>query len=146
VEHARRPPQPLRLPARAGVGRLAAAVAEGEPVVVAGPQRDLAGEAAVPLGVEDRAAGQDARRVRRPDPELRPAPAAGNRSQPPQARPSSHTTASGGSTSSADHGCPCHGDGSASTPPRLPTLEPPYSSESVLSASRQRPPCGSPSR
>jgi hypothetical protein len=37
----------------------------------------------------------------------------------------SHTTDSGGSVSSAENGWPCQGTPSASTPPKLPTPEPP---------------------
>ena len=37
----------------------------------------------------------------------------------------SHTTPSGGSVTSAEHGWPCHGSGSAATPPRLPVSVPP---------------------
>ena len=37
----------------------------------------------------------------------------------------SQTTPSGGSVTSAENGCSCHGTGSDSTPPRLPTSDPP---------------------
>ena len=57
-----------------------------------------------------------------------------------------HSTPEGGSRNAADAGRPCHICGSASTTPRLPTPDPPYSSASVLSTSRQRPVNGSPTR
>ena len=41
---------------------------------------------------------------------------------------------------------PWSGVGLASTPPRLPWPEPPYSGASVLNTSRQRPPPGTPMR
>ena len=37
----------------------------------------------------------------------------------------SQRTASGGSVTSAENGCSCHGRASHATPPRLPTSEPP---------------------
>ena len=37
----------------------------------------------------------------------------------------SQTVPSGGAATVAEYGCPCHGVSSASTPPRLPTPEPP---------------------
>jgi hypothetical protein len=42
----------------------------------------------------------------------------------------------GGTVSAMEYGRPCHGVGSAMTPPELPILDPPYSTESVLMSSR----------
>jgi hypothetical protein len=52
----------------------------------------------------------------------------------------------GGSVTSAELSCPCHGVGAASTPPAFPTFDPPYCAESVLSISTQWPGRGSPRR
>ena len=58
----------------------------------------------------------------------------------------SQSVPSGGMLSSAECDCPIHGIASASTPPMLPTSEPPYTLASVFTTSRQRPPCGKPRR
>ena len=54
----------------------------------------------------------------------------------------SHTTPSAGSVTSPEYGWSCHGVASAATRPRLPTPEPPYSTASVFSTSRQPPGSG----
>jgi hypothetical protein len=78
------------------------------------------GETAVALCLEGLTPESHPRGMRRPHAELRLAPARGDRPEPVQgAYPSgtSQRAASGGSVSSAENGWPCHGEGSASTPP-----------------------------
>ena len=71
--------------------------------------------AALPVPIEELGVGSD--RSRRSSGARRGAasPRAGRRIRP----------ASGGRVSVAEHGCPCHGSSTASTPPRLPRFEPP---------------------
>ncbi len=92
--------------------------------------------AGVPADALTRAAPQlqrDRPRARRPDAELDRPIAERPRSQRPlpwiyrahSLSGTSQIAASGGSVTSADIGCSCHGTGSASTPPRLPVSDPP---------------------
>src|SRR5688500_242822 len=49
----------------------------------------------------------------------------------------SQTALSGGRVTRTDHSRPCRGSRCASTPPMLPTPDPPYSAASLFSSSRQ---------
>ena len=60
--------------------------------------------------------------------------------------PVNATTASGGSVIVSEWGRPWQGTGAASSRPRLPCPLPPYSVASLLIASTQTPPAGTPTR
>ncbi len=131
LEHPRGAPQPLRLPARAWIG--SRSPVEHKPVVVPGASRGDYLINPITGWREREVLVAEAQRDRfsawRPHAELDAAVPSRVRAE--RAFPwivhsgTRYTAPSGGSVTSADTGWPCHGTGSGSTPPRLPTSLPP---------------------
>src|SRR4051795_2560649 len=124
IEDARRAVHALGLPARARVGPLL--TVDGEEVVVAAEPPEPVLAVTLQLDGLVRADGYRLG-ARRPDAHPHRAVAHRHSSQPTHSGYSgtSQTAPSGGRVSVAENGCSCHGTGSASTPPRLPTPLPP---------------------